>query len=205
VRIITWALSSKNGAPDDDDPTACAFLACTSIVAFTLQLITWLRQSVERLVGDVVTSSYTVPGSVLQGAEEQGSVVGVLVGEKCVIADPAMVCWRRSPPCRPPSSPAAALPRRLCSACRLRRRLGTWAAAVSASRARVDPRMPHRQWRTMGPAGISWCPTAGVAVRGGAPPAGLQRLEEVVEVRLDTVVLVVPLICSSRRRGGRIS
>ena len=30
VRIITWALSSKNGAPDDDDPTACAFLACTS-------------------------------------------------------------------------------------------------------------------------------------------------------------------------------
>jgi len=77
---------------------------------------------------------------VLQGAEGQGSVVGVLVGEKCVIADPAMVCWRRSPPCRPPSSPAAALPRRLCPARHLRRRLCTWAAVVSASRAMVDPR-----------------------------------------------------------------
>ena len=42
----------------------------------------------------------------------------------------------------------------------------------------------------MGTAGISWCPTAGVAVRGGAPPAGLQRLEEVVEVQLTAVVLV---------------
>ena len=56
---------------------------------------------------------------------------------------PSDGCWFRSPPCMPLSSPAAALPRRLCSACRLRRRLGTWAAAVSASRARVDPRMPH--------------------------------------------------------------
>ncbi|RLN24471.1 hypothetical protein C2845_PM07G19370 [Panicum miliaceum] len=73
-------------------------------------------------------------------------------------------------------------------------------------RARRGTRLwPHRRWRTTATAGISWCPTAGAAVRGGAPPAGLKRLEEVEEVRLDAVVLVVPLICSGRRRGGRIS
>lgn len=37
LSIITWALSSKSGGPDDD-PTACAFLYL-SIVAFTLQTI----------------------------------------------------------------------------------------------------------------------------------------------------------------------
>ena len=37
ISIITWALSSKSEAPDDD-PTACAFLYL-SIVAFTLQSI----------------------------------------------------------------------------------------------------------------------------------------------------------------------
>ena len=45
---------------------------------------------------------------------------------------------------------------------------------------------------TTGTAGISRRPTAGAAVRGGAPPAGIQRLDEVLEVRLDAVVLVVP-------------
>ena len=45
---------------------------------------------------------------------------------------------------------------------------------------------------TTGTAGISRRPTAGAAVRGGAPPAGIQRLDEVLEVRLDVVVLVVP-------------
>ena len=55
---------------------------------------------------------------------------------------------------------------------------------------------------TTGTAGISRRPTAGAAVRGGAPPAGIQRLDEVLEVRLDAVVLVVPSICSSGCRGG---
>ena len=42
ISIITWALSSKSGAPDDD-PTACAFLYL-SIVAFTLQSISKTKQ-----------------------------------------------------------------------------------------------------------------------------------------------------------------
>ena len=44
ISIITWALSSKSGAPDDD-PTACAFLYL-SIVAFTLQSISKTNQKV---------------------------------------------------------------------------------------------------------------------------------------------------------------
>ena len=63
----------------------------------------------------------------------------------------------------------------------------------------------HQWWRAMGTAGISRLPTVSAAVRGGAPPLRLQRLGEVEEVRLDVVVLVVPLICSGRRRGGQIS